>query len=291
MEVLYVVQGVRDVIGQVHHRAFQGLPPGRKLRKRSQRVEHLGQIDQVGRELRSAGAASTVPSTPRRYGPLGRMILRIVEARPGILQYGGPYCRSEVEPLVAGALDFELGQNPEGLGVALEAIRKAESLSGKAIEDPLAEMAERRMTKIVSICCRLHHDMIKSAKITKQVPILGPQQPYGDGARNGGHLDRVRQAVVHHAAGGCRIHHLGHLRQPREGLSKSDPFQVGAELRFPRCVRTLRLWAGASLPGIHVRNATRDERAALTQRRRVLATRGDCRRGLTLLLRYRLRPQ
>jgi hypothetical protein len=70
------------------------------------------------------------------------------------------------------------------------------------------------MTKIMSICGCLHDDVIKSAKITKQVQILGPQQPYGDGARDGGDLDRVREPIVHDAAGGRRVDHLGHLCQP-----------------------------------------------------------------------------
>ena len=47
----------------------------------------------------------------------------------------------------------------------------------------------------------LYHDMIKTAKIMKQVVILGAEQPYGDRPSDCGHLDRVGQPVVHDSAG------------------------------------------------------------------------------------------
>ncbi len=129
-------------------------------------------------------------------------------------------------------MHLELGEDPERLRVALEAVGQPETLPGQAVEHPLAEMPERRMTKIMGVGGGLHHDMIKTAKITKQVTILGAQQADRDRPGHGGDLDRVGQPVVHHSAGRPGGDHLGDLGEPGERLGEPDPLQIGAELRL-----------------------------------------------------------
>ena len=106
-----------------------------------------------------------------------------------------------LSPCVAGSVHLQLGEDPEGLRVALETVGQPETLPGQSIQHPLAEMAERRMAKIMGVGRGLHHDMIKTAKITKQVTILGAQQSHRDRSGDGGHLDRVGEPVVHDSAG------------------------------------------------------------------------------------------
>ena len=74
-----------------------------------------------------------------------------------------------LSPCVAGSQHLQLGQDPEGLRVSLEAIRQPEPLPRQSIKNALAQMAERRMAKIMSRGCRLYHDMIKTSKIMKQI--------------------------------------------------------------------------------------------------------------------------
>src|SRR3954453_2772143 len=96
------MQGVRDVIGQIHHGALQGLPAWWKVWKCAESVEHLRQINDVGRELGCAVAAR-MPGAAWRNGPVGGMWIRIVEQAQGILQYRRTSGRSEVKTLVARA--------------------------------------------------------------------------------------------------------------------------------------------------------------------------------------------
>ena len=45
----------------------------------------------------------------------------------------------------------------------------------QSIKNPLTQMAERGMAKIMSSGCRLYHDMIKTPKIMKQFVILSAE--------------------------------------------------------------------------------------------------------------------
>ena len=216
VEVLHVVQRVGDVVGQVHHRTFQRLTSGRQIREGAQRVEHPGQIDHVRGELRRTRAASAMAGAARRGRPARRVLARVVEARPRILQHRGAYRGGEVESLIARSVHLELGEDAERLRIALESVGQPETLPGQAIEHPFTEMPERRMTKIMSVGRGLHHDMIKTAKITKQVAIFGAQQANRDRSRDRRDLDRVGQPVVHDSAGGPGGDDLGDLGEPGE---------------------------------------------------------------------------
>ena len=77
--------------------------------------------------------------------------------------------------MFAGPEDFQLGQNPEGLCIPLETVRQPEPHPRQSIKNPLTQMTERRMAKIMSRRGRLYHDMIKTAKIMKEFVILGAE--------------------------------------------------------------------------------------------------------------------
>ena len=77
--------------------------------------------------------------------------------------------------MFAGPEDFQLGQNPEGLCIPLETVRQPEPHSCQSIKNPLTQMTERRMAKIMSSRGRLYHDMIKTAKIMKEFVILSAE--------------------------------------------------------------------------------------------------------------------
>jgi hypothetical protein len=79
-----------------------------------------------------------------------------VVARPRVLEDGGADGGGEVQALVAGAVDLELGQDPERLGVALEPVGEAETFPGEPVERPLAEVPERRVTEVVRAGRRLY---------------------------------------------------------------------------------------------------------------------------------------
>ena len=152
--------------------------------------------------------------------------------------------------------NFQLGQDPEGLRISLEAVRQSEPLPRQSIKNPLTQMAERRMAKIMGCCCRLDHDMIKSAKILKQFVILSAEESHRDRSSDCGHLDRVGEPVVHDSAGRHRSDHLRDVGQSRECAREPNPLEVGAELRLARRVRTVRLRMRPGQPGIHVPHAT-----------------------------------
>ena len=77
--------------------------------------------------------------------------------------------------MFAGPENFQLGQNPEGLCIPLETVRQPEPHPRQSIKNPLTQMTERRMAKIMSSCGRLYHDMIKTAKIMKEFVILSAE--------------------------------------------------------------------------------------------------------------------
>jgi hypothetical protein len=100
------------------------------------------------------------------------------------------------------------------LRVALKAVSQAESLPSQSIKDSLAQVAERRMPKIMGVGRCLYYDMIKTAKITEQIVILGAQQLHCDRSGNRSDLDRMGQPIMHDAAGRRRGDNLGDVSQP-----------------------------------------------------------------------------
>jgi hypothetical protein len=155
----------------------------------------------------------------------------------------------------AGPEDFQLGQDSEGLCVSLKTVRQPEPHSRQSIKNPLTQMAERRMAKIMSGRRRLYHDMIKTSKIMKQLLILGAEEPHSDRSSDCCHLDRVGEPVVDYSTGRHRGNHLRDVGQPREGAREPDPLEVSTELRFAGRVPTIRLRMRPGQPEIHVPHA------------------------------------
>ena len=95
--------------------------------------------------------------------------------------------------------------------------RRAEPLGQAAVQRLLADMAERRVTEVVPEPDRLDQ-------------ILVEPQRAGDGARDLGHLERVREprAVV---VAGRGDEHLRLVLEPAERLAVDDPIAVALERR------------------------------------------------------------
>src|SRR5436190_3070576 len=100
MEVIQVVQRIRDVVREIHHRALQCLAPRREPGKCGKHIEQLWHVDDVGGELRGSRAAR-VPGTSRWGGPVHWMWIWIAKAGPGILQHRRASRCREVQPLVS----------------------------------------------------------------------------------------------------------------------------------------------------------------------------------------------
>ena len=149
--------------------------------------------------------------------------------------------------MVAGSQHFQLGEDTEGLSVALEAIRQTEPIPSQSIKNTLTQMAERRMAKIMGGRRRLHYHRIKPTKIMKQIVILIVEESDSNRASNCGYLDRVGEPVVHD---------LRHVGQPGERACEPNPLEVGAERRLAWRVRTVRLRMRPGQPGIHGPHAT-----------------------------------
>ena len=77
--------------------------------------------------------------------------------------------------MFTGSENFQLGQHPEGLCISLVTVRQSEPHPRQSIKNPLTQVAERRMAKIMSSRGRLYHDMIKTAKIMKEFVILSAE--------------------------------------------------------------------------------------------------------------------
>ncbi len=63
------------------------------------------------------------------------------------------------------------GDDAVGLRVALEPVRESERLAGEPVEDPLADMAERRVPEVVRARRGLHDDGV--------APVLDGQRVRG----------------------------------------------------------------------------------------------------------------
>ena len=173
MEVVEIVQRVGDVVGDVHHRAFDGLPPGLDQRIGVQDLGHLPGVEHVGRELAGSQTFVAAPAAFRRHSGVAGVRTRDAEAAPWVLQHGGPDRSRQIQPLAAGPVDVDLGDDPERLGVALEPVRKTEPRTGDPVQHPLAEVTERRMAQIVSRSGRLDHHRVASAERLEQLRRAG----------------------------------------------------------------------------------------------------------------------
>ena len=113
--------------------------------------------------------------------------------------------------------DLGAGDDPVRLGVALEAVGQAEPLPGQPVKDPLAEVAERRVSEVVGERRRLHHVGVAAAELVQQVAIPGVGgEPLGDGPADLGDLEAVGQPVVHQQPGAARADHLGDAAEAGE---------------------------------------------------------------------------
>ncbi len=167
---------------------------------------------------------------PRGGGeqPAG-MGLRVAQPRPRVLQHGGPDRGGQVQSLAVRAVHVELGHDPEGLRVALETVGQAEPGPGDPVQDPFAEVTERRVAQIVRAGRGLHDDRIAATELFGQRGVGAGPNRGRDGPGDRGHLDGVGQPVVHHLTGGALRDHLGDGRQPGEVRREPDPLQIGAK--------------------------------------------------------------
>src|SRR5690606_17666905 len=183
VEVLYVVDGVRDVVGYVHDGRLDGLLPWCYATvERSSCLTQVLQLGAVGAELRrpAGGVARRRGGPPRRWVEAARMRVGVREAGPWILQHRRPYGSGQVQPGPRRAADLGARDDPVRLGVALEAVGEPEPLPGQPIQHPLTEVPERRMAKVVSERCGLHHVGIAPAELLQQVLVARvARQPFG----------------------------------------------------------------------------------------------------------------
>jgi hypothetical protein len=246
-EVVEVVHRVRDVVGEIHDGALHRLQAGADAREGGERLLHIGRLERVGREL--LGALDRVGADAAR-AILSRQLLRghadPRRARPGVLEGGRAGGRGEVEAGEVAAQGVELGEDAEALGVALEALGKAEPFARHPIQHPLAEMPERRVPEVVRVGRGLRDDRVAPpepghdgagpvvlAPLPPQergVPRLVARELRGDDPRHGAHLERVGEAVVHHRPHAGLRHDLGHVREPGEVGGEADALEIDAVL-------------------------------------------------------------
>ncbi len=146
VEVLDVVDRVRDVVGGVHHRRLDGLlPVGDAPRERRPGLPQVRQLGHVGAEL--GRPAERI--VRRRAGSARRRLHVCVRRSRRVHGYFSIAARTAAvrsSPIVV-APDLGTGDDPVRLRVALEAVGQAEPLPGQPIEDALAEVAERRVAR------------------------------------------------------------------------------------------------------------------------------------------------
>ena len=197
--VLDVVDGVGDVVREVHHLRLEALAPA--LDAVAQPGEH-GQVVLVDPEL---------ADQPLR--PVGVHALRLLGLRagPGVLGArveGGPgEVQPDRTPVLVERLGLEPGQQPQGLGIALETAAVLAELR----QHPLAVVAERRVAEVVGQRRRL-----RDVGVATQRP--------GQVARDLGHLEAVGQPVADEVVG-AGPDHLGLRGQPpeRRGVHHAGP--------------------------------------------------------------------
>ena len=192
--VLDVVHGVRHVVGEVHDLRLEALAARRATRR--------------GASRRPAGRRRTPRTSPTcRPGVAGPRVLAAgVQRGPGQVEADRAAVRVD-------GLGLEPGEEPQGLGVALEASARLAELG----EGPLAVVAERRVAEVVRQRGRLG-DVGLAAEGARQV------------AGDLGDLEAVGQPVADEVVG-LRADHLGLGRQAPERRSVDDPRPVALERR------------------------------------------------------------
>ena len=182
VEVLDVVQRVGDVVGQVHDRALQRLAARRQVGERRQGGQHLVQIQRVGGELPRARTGQPEAGAPRGLGPARGVRIGHHEPAPRVLQHGRAAGGGQVQTLVAGPVHLELGQDPEGLRVPLEPVGQPEPVPQQLVEDPLAQVTERRVSEVVRVRGGLDDHVVETAELPQQLRVwrsaaAGPRPP------------------------------------------------------------------------------------------------------------------
>ena len=227
VEVVHVVDRVRDVVGDVHDRALE------RLHQWGESAARLGEVDGVEvvrRELRDVDAAVDAAHPPgQRTAAQGA---GVDEAGPRVLRDRRPDGGREVEPVRGVAGHVERRDDPVGLRVALESVGDAERLAGEPVEHPLADMAERRVPEVVRARRGLHDDGVAAVLDGQRVRgRRGIRQADRDRARDRRHLDRVGEPVVDQGAGARLRDHLRDRGQSGEVGREPDPLEVEPELR------------------------------------------------------------
>lgn len=265
VEVLHVVDRVRDVVGRVHHRRLGRLLPVRD--PPGERLPCLPQVVQLGavraelhrtalRILRRRSRA------PGRRVQVARVRIGVVQPGPRVLQHGRPDRGGQVQPGGRRAADLGAGDDPVRLGVALEAVGQPEALPGQPVEHPLPQMPERRVPEVVRERGGLHHLRVAAAELLQQVPVrrVG-RQPLRDRPGHLGHLQAVGEPVVHQQPGTTRADHLGDAVQPGEERRPDDPVPVGPE-RAGGQVAERPGAAAEQPPGPRIRRCLHDRHAS-----------------------------
>ena len=224
VEIVEIVQRVRDVVGDVHDGAFDRLLAGLDQRVGRERLTDIRLIDRIVVELAAAAAASAaLPPSPR------------------VLQHGRADGGREVEPDARTIVFVEASDDAVRLRVALEPFGEAEPRAGEAVERLFTEVAERRVAEVVGRRGRLHDDGVGTAEFGDDAAMLvaARGQVRGDRAGDGGDLHGVGQPVVHRETRTGLRDHLGDGGQARVERREADPLEVDAEVRMP--LRTLEL--------------------------------------------------
>ena len=207
--VLHVVDAVGDVVGPVHDLGLERPPSGGA--PRAHPVEHR-QVVGVHAELAAVRGA--------RPGVLGRG----VQGSPGEVQAHRALMAEAFR--VAERLGLEPGQDPQRLGVALEAA----DVRAQGVERVLAVMAERGVAEVVGEAGGLHEVGVAAQGGSQLPPDLG-------------HL----QGVGHPGAGEVALagdHHLGLGGQPSPGGAVQD---TGAVARVGRAAWALGWFVSPAL--------------------------------------------
>ncbi len=232
VEVLEVVDGVGDVVGEIHHRRLHRLlpvldPVGERRAALLQLVQLSGVDGELGRAR--AGGLGRFGGAARGHGQCGRVGARPVQARPRVLQQRRPDRRREVQTAGHRAAHLGGGDDPERLRVALEAVGQPVPVSGDAVEHLLAEVAERRVSEVVAECRGLRHVGVASAELgDERTRVLGGGDAFGDQSSHLGDLETVGESVVQQ----CRAARADHLRdsaQAGEEGRGDQPVAVGPE--------------------------------------------------------------
>jgi hypothetical protein len=201
--VLDVVHGVGDVVGEVHHLRLEAPPPTRGTA--AEPVEDQPVVV-VHPELahHPRGAVGVDPCRHRGLVERPRVLGAGVEGGPGQVQ-------PRRAAVVAEGLRLQPGQQPQGLGVALE----PPDAGCRVREHSLPVVAERRVAEVV--CERGGLDEVG---LTAQRPCQVP--------RDLGDLEAVGQPVADEVVA-LRPHHLGLRREPTARRGVHEPGAVTLE--------------------------------------------------------------